>query len=57
MDTETKMKLFNKMLELEHLSDTQRFDGGNYYEQASGAFEMLQAVGLGKEYVEWAFGK
>ena len=52
-----KEKLFNKMLELEHLGEEKTYDNHNYVEQSNGAFHMLALLGLDKEYIEWSFGK
>lgn len=52
-----KVKLFNKMLELEHLAEAQTFDGRNYNEEANGAFQMLEILGIAKEYIHWAYNK
>ncbi len=57
MKKETKEKLFEAMLELEHLGERPTFDGRDYVEQANGAFQMLQILGLGREYINWSFGK
>ena len=54
---ELKEKLFNKMLELEHLANVETYDHRNYFEQSNGAFHMLALLGLDKEYIEWSFGK
>ena len=52
-----KVKLFNKMLELEHLAEARTFDGRNYNEEANGAFQMLEILGIAKEYIRWSEGK
>lgn len=57
MTNEMKEKLFNKLLELEHLAEANTFDGRNYYEEANGAFQMLCILGLAKEYIKWSYGK
>lgn len=57
MTSEVKEKLFQKCLELEHLAEVPTFDGRDYCEQADGAFQMLQILGLSREYIEWSFGK
>lgn len=57
MTTEMKTKLFEKMLELEHLGEVKTYDGRNYCEQANGAYAMLQVLGLDKEYIEWSYRK
>ena len=57
MTEEMKIKLFENVLRLEHLSDKQTYDNRNYFEQADGAFQMLKIMGLSKEYIEWSYGK
>ena len=57
LNEEMKVKLFEKVLELEHLAEISTFDGRNYCEQSDGAFQMLQIMGLGSAYIRWAFGK
>ncbi len=57
MSEGAKIKLFEQMLELEHLAEAKTFDGRDYFEQSEGAFKMLQAMGLNSEYVNWAIGK
>ena len=57
MTQEMKNKMFEKMLELEHLGEVKTYDGRNYCEQANGAYAMLQVIGLDKEYIEWSYGK
>lgn len=54
---EMKMEMFAKVLELENLSATKTYDGHDYYEQADGAFQILQILGLESEYIEWAEGR
>lgn len=54
---ETKTKLFEKVLELEHMGEKPTFDGRDYVEQSNGAYEMLKILGLGREYINWAMGK
>lgn len=57
MNEEMKIKLFEKVLELEHLAEAKTYDGRNYFDQSEGAFSMLQILGLGSEYINWAVGK
>jgi hypothetical protein len=57
MTEETKIKLFEKMLELEHLGEKETFDHHNYIEQSNGAYLMLEILGLGSEYINWSTGK
>ena len=57
MTEEMKIKLFEKLLKLEQLAETPTFDNRNYFEQANGAYEMLEVLGLGREYIKWSEGK
>lgn len=57
MSEETKLKLFEKMLKLERLAEVTTYDNRNYFEQANGAYEMLEVLGLGREYIRWSDGK
>ena len=57
MTQEMKISLFEKVLELEHLAERTTYDGRDYTEQADGAFQMLQVLGISKEYINWSFGK
>lgn len=57
MTQDMKVKLFEKTLELEHLAEKKTYDGRNYAEQADGAFQMLEILGLSSEYIEWSFGR
>lgn len=57
MPEEMKLKLFEKMLQLEHLAEMELFDKIDYYEQAEGAFKMLGVIGLEREYLKWSYGK
>ena len=57
LNEEMKIKLFEKVLELEHLAEAHTFDGRNYCEQSDVAFQMLQIMGLGSEYINWSYGK
>lgn len=57
MTDEMKLKLFEKMLELEHLGETATYDGRNYAEQSNGAYALLKVFGLGEEYINWSCGK
>ena len=57
MTEEKKIALFKVMLELEHKAEVPTYDNRDYYEQANGAFLILQALGLGREYIRWAEGK
>lgn len=57
LSEEMKIKLFQKVLELEHLAEVPTFDGRNYCEQSDGAFQMLEVMGLGREYIRWSYGR
>lgn len=57
MTEEMKLKLFEKELELERLASKETYDGRNYNAEASGAFQMLDILGIGREYIRWAEGK
>lgn len=61
MTNKMKQELFKKMLEKEHLAERfcngETFDGRNYSAESTGAFEMLQILGLAKEYTDWSCGK
>ena len=57
MKQELKKAMFERMLELEHLAEATTYDGRDYNEQAEGAFQMLQILGLGGEYINWAIGR
>lgn len=52
-----KMAMFKKVLEMETLAERTTYDGRNYTEQSNGAYEMLDILGLSKEYIEWAYKK
>ena len=61
MTEEMKLKLFERMLNLEKLGETQTngklFDHANYIEKSNGAYEMLRILGLDREYIRWSYGK
>ena len=57
MTEEIKRKLFEKMLRLEHLSEVKTYGNRDYFEQANGAFAMLEILGLGSEYIRFSEGK
>lgn len=57
MTEEMKIKLFENVLRLEHLSGKKTYNNRNYFEQADGAFQMLEIMGLTKEYIDWSCGK
>jgi hypothetical protein len=52
-----KMAMFKKVLEMETLAERPNYGVHNYAEQSDGAFQMLGILGLGKEYIEWAYKK
>ncbi len=51
MNDEMKLAVFEKMLDLEHLAESETFDGRDYAERANGAFEILAIIGLSNEYI------
>lgn len=61
MEDEMKLKLFERMLNLEKLGEMQTngklFDHVNYIEMSNGAYEMLRILGLDREYIRWSYGK
>lgn len=57
MTAEMKMKLFEKMFELERLGSVQTYDGRDYFEQSNGAYEMLRILGLDLDYIKWSCDK
>lgn len=58
---EMKMKLFERVLWLEHMGEDQGdgklFDHSDYIAESNGAYSMLEVLGLGREYIRWAVGK
>lgn len=54
---EKKQEMFQMLLELENKSEIETFDNRNYLSESTGAFLMLQILGLEKEYINWAVGK
>lgn len=56
-----KEMLFQQMLSLEHkrelYCDGKLYDNVDYWSMAEGAYKMLQAIGIGTEYINWAIGK
>ena len=57
MTEEVKLKLFEEMLRLEHLSKIKTHNSVDYYDQSQGAFKMLKVLGLDSEYIWWSIGK
>ena len=54
---EMKLKLFERLLWLEHMGEETTYDHRNYSAESDGAYSMLQVLGLGREYLNWAMGK
>lgn len=57
MTKEQKEGIFNVMLQLEKLAEKKTYDGHDYNEQANGSFAILQAPGIGREYIRWSDNK
>lgn len=53
ISNEIKMALFETMKELSDIASNPVFDGRNYFEQSEGAYKMLTALGINKEYIRW----
>jgi len=53
ISNEIKMALFETMKELREVASVQTYDGRNYFEQSEGAYKMLTALGINKEYIRW----
>lgn len=53
ISNEIKMALFETMRELQRVAYEPTYDGRNYYEQSEGAYKMLTALGINKEYITW----
>ena len=53
ISNEIKMALFETMRELQKVANEPTYDGRNYYEQSEGAYKMLTALGINKEYIKW----
>ena len=56
VSNEVKMALFNTMRELREVAQEPSYDGRNYFEQSEGAYKMLTALGINKEYIRWEQG-
>ena len=58
---EMKTKMFEKVLEYEKLAIKQDYYGSieltDYHDKSDGAFNILEILGLGGEYVKWSYGK
>ena len=54
MTEEKKLRLFEQMLNLEQMAEGTTYDGRDYFEQAEGAFKMLEILGIGREYIRWS---
>lgn len=48
---------FTTMLVLEHKATERAYDNKDYNEQAEGAFKILQALGLARDYIKYSYGK
>lgn len=55
IDTKTKTRLFEELEQMELLAAKTTYDGIDYNARSDGAFQMLQILGLSKEYIEWAY--
>lgn len=55
---EMKQKLFDKLLWLEQMAQEQQagklYDHRDYYSESEGAYQMIELLGLGKEYMHWS---
>ena len=54
---EKKIEMFTKCLEYETLSGKRTYDNRDYFELSEGAFAIIEILGLGREYVNWSYGK
>lgn len=57
MTEELKRKLFERVLWLEHMAEETTYDHHDYSSESDGAYSMLEVLGLGREYINWAIGK
>lgn len=61
MTNETKIALFQQMLDLEHKGELQSegklFDNVDYIAESNGAYKMFEILGIESEYIKWSFGK
>lgn len=61
MSMEMKEKLFKKVLWLEKMAEQQcagkLYDSRDYLAESDGAYLMLDIMGIGREYLNWAIGK
>lgn len=53
ISNEIKMALFETMRELSKVASHPVYDGRDYFEQSEGAYKMLAALGINKEYIRW----
>lgn len=53
MTEEMKLKMFQKVRELETLAGKKTYDGRDYFEQTEGASAMLEIMGLLTEFIRW----
>lgn len=53
MTQEEKIKAFELVQELEVIKSRTTYDGRDYFEQAEGAYKVLTALGINKEYIRW----
>lgn len=54
---DTIEEVFTTMLVLENKASENLYDNRDYFEQAEGAFKILQSLGLSRDYINWAIGK
>lgn len=57
MTEEMKIRMFERTLEFEKFSMMNTYDNINYSDKANGAYEMLEILGLGREYIKWTEDK
>ena len=64
MTEELKLKMFEKVLEMEHLAERQQEgkiygpdNARDWFSESEGAYKMLDILGLGREYIRWSVGK
>lgn len=54
---EKKTELFEKVLYYERKAQWATHDQKSYFDLAEGAFQMLEILGLDREYIFYSFGK
>ena len=54
---EKKIEMFTKCLEYETLFSIKTYDNEDYYALSEGAFNIIDILGLGSEYINWSYGK